>query len=70
MASSTMLAKLKDRSCVAWPEVRRISITSAATLMDAVNFYDTGFDLHLSEQEDDLVAFLRTLSRCEFRVSK
>jgi cytochrome c peroxidase len=35
---------------------------SAATLMDAVNFYDTRFDLHLSEQDkDDLVAFLKTL---------
>src|SRR6267143_1597169 len=35
---------------------------SAATLMDAVNFYDTRFDLHLSQQDkDDLVAFLRTL---------
>ena len=35
---------------------------SAATLMDAVNFYDTRFDLHLSQQDkDDLVAFLKTL---------
>jgi cytochrome c peroxidase len=35
---------------------------SAATLMDAVNFYDTRFTLHLSQQDkDDLVAFLRTL---------
>ena len=35
---------------------------SAATLLDAVNFYDTRFNLHLSEQEkDDLVAFLKTL---------
>jgi cytochrome c peroxidase len=35
---------------------------SAATLMDAVSFYDTRFDLHLSQQDkDDLVAFLRTL---------
>lgn len=35
---------------------------SAATLLDAVNFYDTRFNLHLSEQDkDDLVAFLRTL---------
>jgi cytochrome c peroxidase len=35
---------------------------SAATLMDAVNFYDTRFDLHLSQQDkDDLVSFLRTL---------
>jgi cytochrome c peroxidase len=35
---------------------------SAATLMDAVNFYDTRFNLHLSNQEkDDLVAFLKTL---------
>jgi len=30
--------------------------------MDAVNFYDTRFNLHLSQQDkDDLVAFLRTL---------
>jgi cytochrome c peroxidase len=35
---------------------------SAATLMDAVNFYDTRFTLHLSPQDkDDLVAFLKTL---------
>lgn len=35
---------------------------SAATLMDAVNFYDTRFSLHLSQQDkDDLVAFLKTL---------
>jgi len=35
---------------------------SAATLLDAVNFYDTRFNLHLSEQDkDDLVAFLKTL---------
>jgi cytochrome c peroxidase len=35
---------------------------SAATLRDAVNFYDTRFNLHLSEQDkDDLVAFLKTL---------
>ncbi len=35
---------------------------SAATLMDAVKFYDTRFDLNLSQQEkDDLVAFLKTL---------
>jgi len=35
---------------------------SAATLMDAVNFYDTRFTLHLSEQDkNDLVAFLKTL---------
>jgi cytochrome c peroxidase len=35
---------------------------SAATLMDAVNFYDTRFDLHLSQQDkDDLVSFLRAL---------
>lgn len=35
---------------------------SAATLMDAVNFYDTRFNLHLtSQQKADLVAFLRTL---------
>jgi cytochrome c peroxidase len=35
---------------------------SAATLQDAVNFYDTRFNLHLSEQnKDDLVAFLNTL---------
>ena len=35
---------------------------SAATLLDAVNFYDVRFDLHLSEQDkDDLVAFLKTL---------
>jgi cytochrome c peroxidase len=35
---------------------------SAATLLDAVNFYDTRFNLHLSEQDkDDLVAFLTTL---------
>jgi cytochrome c peroxidase len=35
---------------------------SSATLMDAVNFYDIRFALHLSQQnKDDLVAFLRTL---------
>jgi cytochrome c peroxidase len=35
---------------------------SAATFMDAVNFYDTRFALHLSQQDkDDLVAFLKTL---------
>jgi hypothetical protein len=35
---------------------------SASTLLDAVNFYDTRFNLHLSKQDkDDLVAFLRTL---------
>ncbi|HKV63441.1 MAG TPA: hypothetical protein VJO16_16135 [Candidatus Acidoferrum sp.] len=35
---------------------------SAATLMEAVNFYDTRFTLHLSEQDkEDLVAFLKTL---------
>lgn len=35
---------------------------SAATLMDAVNFYDTRFTLHLSQQDkNDLVAFLKTL---------
>jgi len=35
---------------------------SAATLLDAVNFYDTRFTLHLSRQDkDDLVAFLKTL---------
>jgi cytochrome c peroxidase len=35
---------------------------SAATLMDVVNFYDTRFDLHLSQQDkEDLVAFLKTL---------
>jgi cytochrome c peroxidase len=35
---------------------------SAATLMDAVNFYDTRFVLHRSQQnKDDLVAFLKTL---------
>jgi cytochrome c peroxidase len=35
---------------------------SAATLIDAVSFYDTRFDLHLSQQDkDDLVSFLRTL---------
>ncbi len=35
---------------------------SAATLMDAVNFYDTRFNLHLSQQDkEDLVAFLKTL---------
>ena len=35
---------------------------SAATLLDAVNFYDTRFNLHRSEQDkDDLVAFLKTL---------
>jgi hypothetical protein len=35
---------------------------SAATLLDAVNFYDTRFTLRLSEQDkDDLVAFLKTL---------
>jgi cytochrome c peroxidase len=35
---------------------------SAATLRDAVNFYDTRFSLHLSEQDkEDLVSFLKTL---------
>lgn len=35
---------------------------SAATLMDAVNFYDVRFVLNLSQQDkDDLVAFLKTL---------
>lgn len=35
---------------------------SAATLADVVNFYDTRFTLHLSDQEKaDLVAFLKTL---------
>ncbi len=35
---------------------------SAATLMDAVNFYDTRFDLHFTpQQKADLVAFLSTL---------
>jgi hypothetical protein len=35
---------------------------SAATLLDAVKFYDARFNLHLSEQnKDDLVAFLNTL---------
>jgi cytochrome c peroxidase len=35
---------------------------SAATLLDAVNFYDQRFNLHLTgEQKEDLVAFLRSL---------
>jgi cytochrome c peroxidase len=35
---------------------------SAATLLDAVNFYNTRFNLNLTEQDiDDLVAFLKTL---------
>ncbi len=35
---------------------------SAATLRDAVNFYDKRFSLHLSEQDkEDLVSFLKTL---------
>jgi cytochrome c peroxidase len=35
---------------------------SATTLMDAVNFYDTRFTLHLAQRDkDDLVAFLKTL---------
>ena len=35
---------------------------SATTLLDVVNFYDTRFALHLSEQDKgDLVAFLKTL---------
>ena len=35
---------------------------SAATLRDAVNFYNTRFNLNLTQQEvDDLVAFLKTL---------
>ena len=35
---------------------------SAATLMDAVEFYDTRFTLRLSQRDkDDLVAFLKTL---------
>ncbi len=30
--------------------------------MDALNFYDTRFSLHLSQQDkNDLVAFLKTL---------
>lgn len=35
---------------------------SAATLLDAVNFYNTRFNLNLTQQDiDDLVAFLKTL---------
>jgi cytochrome c peroxidase len=35
---------------------------SAATLTDAINFYDTRFNLHLSDSDkNDLSAFLRTL---------
>jgi cytochrome c peroxidase len=35
---------------------------SAATLLDAVNFYNTRFNLNLSQRDrDDLVAFLKTL---------
>jgi cytochrome c peroxidase len=35
---------------------------SAATLLDAVNFYDTRFDLHFTpQQKTDLEAFLSTL---------
>jgi cytochrome c peroxidase len=35
---------------------------SAVTLMDAIKFYDTRFNLHLSDQDkNDLVAFLKTL---------
>ena len=35
---------------------------SAATLLDAVNFYDVRFNLNLSQQDkNDLVAFLKTL---------
>jgi cytochrome c peroxidase len=35
---------------------------SAATLMEALDFYDTRFGLHLSQRDkDDLVAFLKTL---------
>jgi cytochrome c peroxidase len=35
---------------------------SAATLLDAVNFYDDRFNLNLTpQQKADLVAFLRTL---------
>ena len=35
---------------------------SAATLLDVIKFYDTRFDLHLSERDkDDLAAFLKTL---------
>lgn len=35
---------------------------SAATLMDAVNFYDVRFGLNLSDQDKhDLVVFLKTL---------
>jgi cytochrome c peroxidase len=35
---------------------------SAATLRDAVNFYDTRFSLHLSQQDkEDLVSLLKTL---------
>jgi len=53
-----MLARLNDRSARA-PYFHN---GSAATLMDAVNFYDTRFTLHLSQQDkDDLVAFLKTL---------
>jgi cytochrome c peroxidase len=35
---------------------------AAATLMDAVNFYDARFKMHLTrEQKEDLVAFLNSL---------
>jgi cytochrome c peroxidase len=62
MAGSTMLARSKDRYYVVSPRAPFFHNGSAATLMDAVNFYDTRFNLHLSEQDkDDLVAFLRTL---------
>jgi cytochrome c peroxidase len=35
---------------------------SAATLLDVVDFYDTRFNLQLSQRDkDDLVAFLKSL---------
>jgi len=38
------------------------TLRKAATLLDAVNFYDTRFAIGFSEQEQaDLVAFLRSL---------
>jgi cytochrome c peroxidase len=52
----------RGQFCAALLRVHPISNGSAGTLLDAVNFYDTRFDLHLSQQDKhDLVAFLNTL---------
>jgi cytochrome c peroxidase len=62
MASSTTLAKSRDRYCAVRLDAPYFHNGSATTLMDAVNFYDTRFTLRLSQQDkDDLVAFVKTL---------